>query len=651
MTGVRVPDARLWQSVAATLRDVVAPGLRPGHELDTVVQLQGLAAYAASRPSTRARSGPPASRTRWACRGWTCRPRWSARPRCWSRPWRAPGTRTVARRVREELLRQLDEDVVTAAPLLDTFSGHPATDVEPLERRVPEQELRALTTWFGEALGGPVEVTRATVLSGGHSRRMLVLDVTGPQGPASYVVRIEQGGTFGTDGTLEAEAMRALGRAGVAVAPVRWIERDPEPLGHPFFVMDLVPGGSAVDDAVLETFLQALHAVHAVDPQELADSLGPPPSPEQAVQAQVERWLGVYRESVPVPVPLLDEAAAWLRRHLRPTGPVAVVHGDPGPGNFLHQDGTITALTDWEFVHHGDAAEDWAYFATIRSRKLKSAEQWYAAIERAVGVRNDRATWHAWEAFNQFKGACANLTALRLFADGTSTTPNLLAIGTAVHARFLRRLAELVGGTGPVRAPGRAGPAPERVDPRVVQTRRAVYAATLAVIAESGVQAATVERIADRAGVSRSTVYRRWPSLAQLYCEAFGTLAVGRRTSPAATPRPSCCATCRTTPTGSTTTPTARCSSRCSTPPGATRSSPRCAASCSTSARRGPRPSSTPASRPAGCARTSTAGRSWTRSSRPSSTAALVEQQRLSRQDVRRLRDDVLARFGAPDAG
>jgi AcrR family transcriptional regulator len=65
----------------------------------------------------------------------------------------------------------------------------------------------------------------------------------------------------------------------------------------------------------------------------------------------------------------------------------------------------------------------------------------------------------------------------------------------------------------------------ERVDPRVVQTRRAVYAATLEVIAESGVQAATVERIADRAGVSRSTVYRRWPSLAQLYYAAFDTLA------------------------------------------------------------------------------------------------------------------------------
>lgn len=444
MTGARIPDELLWRSVAATLRDVVAPGLRAGHELDTVVQLQGLAAYAASRPADQ---GDERVRRLAAALGAQVADLPDALERASAvlvAAVEGSGDGEVAQRVRAELLHQLDEDIASAAPLLETFSGHPATDVEPAERRVPEDELRALTAWFGEALGGPAEVTRATVLSGGHSRRMLVLDVAGPRGVEQFVVRIEQGGTFGTDGTLEAQAMQALGRAGVAVAPVRWIERDPAPLGHPFFVMDLVPGGSAADDAVLETFLGALHAVHAIDPHELQDSLGVPPSPEAAVQAQVDRWLGVYRSSVPVAVPLLDEAAAWLRRSLRPTAPVAVVHGDPGPGNFLHQDGVITALTDWEFVHHGDAAEDWAYFATIRSRKLKSADEWYAVIERTVGVRNDPQTWRAWEAFNQFKGACANLTALRIFVDGTSTTPNLLAIGTAVHARFLRRLAELV---------------------------------------------------------------------------------------------------------------------------------------------------------------------------------------------------------------
>jgi aminoglycoside phosphotransferase (APT) family kinase protein len=208
--------------------------------------------------------------------------------------------------------------------------------------------------------------------------------------------------------------------------------------------MDLVPGRNAVDDEVLDAFVAALHAIHESDAAIVSAALGPVPEPQAAVSAQIDRWEEVYRSSVPEPVPLLDEAAAWLRAHLRPTGRTVVVHGDPGPGNFLSQDGRIVALTDWEFVHHGDAAEDWAYLAIIRGRKLGPPEAWFDRIERVTGIRLEPADWHAWEAFNQFKGACANLTALRLFRDGVASTPNLLAIGTAVHARFLRRLADLV---------------------------------------------------------------------------------------------------------------------------------------------------------------------------------------------------------------
>jgi len=211
--------------------------------------------------------------------------------------------------------------------------------------------------------------------------------------------------------------------------------------------MDLVAGSSAVDDAVLDDFVVALHGIHRHDTTVVADSLGPVPAPDAGVAAQIDRWEAVYRTSVPEPVPLLDEAAAWLRAYLHPTGPTAVVHGDPGPGNFLSRDGRVVALTDWEFVHHGDVAEDWAYLAIIRGRKIGPPEAWFERIQRLTGVELSPAEWHAWEAFNQFKGACANLTALRLFRDGVASTPNLLAIGTSVHYRFLRRLADLVGKT------------------------------------------------------------------------------------------------------------------------------------------------------------------------------------------------------------
>jgi aminoglycoside phosphotransferase (APT) family kinase protein len=37
------------------------------------------------------------------------------------------------------------------------------------------------------------------------------------------------------------------------------------------------------------------------------------------------------------------------------------VHGDVLPHNLLADDGRVTALLDWEFVHVGDPAEDLAY--------------------------------------------------------------------------------------------------------------------------------------------------------------------------------------------------------------------------------------------------------------------------------------------------
>ncbi len=63
-----------------------------------------------------------------------------------------------------------------------------------------------------------------------------------------------------------------------------------------------------------------------------------------------------------------------------------------------------------------------------------------------------------------------------------------------------------------------------REDPRIEQTRQLVFAATLALMAEHGSSAITVERIAERSGVARSTIYRRWPDLPRLYFEAFSQL-------------------------------------------------------------------------------------------------------------------------------
>ena len=63
--------------------------------------------------------------------------------------------------------------------------------------------------------------------------------------------------------------------------------------------------------------------------------------------------------------------------------------------------------------------------------------------------------------------------------------------------------------------------AARRVDARVAETRRLVKRAALDLIAEIGFEGTTVELIAERSGVSRTTIYRHWPDPAVLLLEAF----------------------------------------------------------------------------------------------------------------------------------
>ena len=108
----------------------------------------------------------------------------------------------------------------------------------------------------------------------------------------------------------------------------------------------------------------------------------------------------------------------------------------------------MAAIIDWEFAHAGDAAEDWAYLALIRGRRLGSPQSWKARLAATAGVEYGEPAWRAWEAFNQVKGACVNLTALDVFRRAARPTPDLLAIGVAVHLRFLRRAVELTAPDG-----------------------------------------------------------------------------------------------------------------------------------------------------------------------------------------------------------
>jgi aminoglycoside phosphotransferase (APT) family kinase protein len=250
----------------------------------------------------------------------------------------------------------------------------------------------ALEVWLRERLGHEVAVSELRRITTGHSRGNWFLEL---DDGSRFVVRVEQGGVFGTSSAEEFEFMQAVGRLGFPVARVRWLDAAGDVTGQPLFVMDFIEGGVATEreDRTL--------------------------SPDLAVDF----------------LRRLDRAPALER--------VALVHGDPGPGNFVHDGHRVLAFTDWEFSHLGDPTEDWAFLVSMRGARTMAFDDWMQLIRQETGVELDADVLRYWRAFNFFKGACANRSCLRAFA-GANPAPNMALIGTVLQQSFMRQLADLV---------------------------------------------------------------------------------------------------------------------------------------------------------------------------------------------------------------
>lgn len=302
----------------------------------------------------------------------------------------------------------------------------------------------ALTSWIAEQLDDGSDLVDIHRIATGHSRAMWYVEFGGGQ---RFVARVEQGGVFGTSGAEEFAMMDAARALGCPVARVRWNEPTAAVIGQPFFVMDFVDSVSvgredrSMSAAIADEFVATLHRLHGGDWR--AAGLDPDSGVNANVQ-QIERWYRTYRKASSRCVPLLEEAKAWLIQRAPECAKPGIVHGDPGPGNFLHDGSRIVALTDWEFAHIGDPIEDWAYLISMRGSRTMAVDEWRHLIGRHTGVTIDDDLLRYWTAFNLFKGACANLTCLDVFT-GANRAPNMAIIGTALQQSFLRRLVDLVG--------------------------------------------------------------------------------------------------------------------------------------------------------------------------------------------------------------
>ncbi|HVX16533.1 MAG TPA: phosphotransferase family protein [Acidimicrobiales bacterium] len=121
-------------------------------------------------------------------------------------------------------------------------------------------------------------------------------------------------------------------------------------------------------DVALRTaqhFMEQLAALHRTDVRRLSLPGFPAPTTIPAmVRWELDEWERIIDARGGDPDPQLEFAMRWLRANIPDVdGPVVLVQGDTGPGNFMYRDGRVVAVVDWELAHLGDPMDDIAWLA------------------------------------------------------------------------------------------------------------------------------------------------------------------------------------------------------------------------------------------------------------------------------------------------
>ena len=241
------------------------------------------------------------------------------------------------------------------------------------------------------------------------------------------------------------------------------LERDPGPLDRPFYVMERVDGHVPVqwrpddpdafpDEGTRErlglNFVDVLAEIHDLPwrDTELPEVLEQPVDADGAAHAQLDLWEGRYERDVLVEVPLLRQALAWARGHVRTSGRLTLVHGDYRIGNFMVRDGRIVAVFDWELAHLSDPVEDIAYSGlrlfrgqSPRFSHLLEPDVYLERYRERTGMDVDADVLRFWTVVGLIKAAVPHVTAARAFEDGRTGDLRLAAMGHQV-GHVLRHL-------------------------------------------------------------------------------------------------------------------------------------------------------------------------------------------------------------------
>lgn len=263
-------------------------------------------------------------------------------------------------------------------------------------------------------------------------------------------------------------ALKALEGSAVPAPRSYWWSDDGSILGAPFFISERVAGSAPVpwvsqnssgfEDgyrlSLGAQFVSALAGLHTCEWRGKPGFDGDGTTVDNAALRQVEEWERNQARWALKPYPMLSWAFGWLRRNLPVAPRVSLVHGDYRLGNFLEQDGRITAILDWELVHLGDPHEDlgWAFLPQYSGGsglicRLLPKQDFISQYEREAGFKVDPAALQFYIVFSLVKLAITHIAAVRCYEDGRFNDMRMPAMGTQI-APVLRQISKMLPAEG-----------------------------------------------------------------------------------------------------------------------------------------------------------------------------------------------------------
>lgn len=309
-----------------------------------------------------------------------------------------------------------------------------------------------LEAWLAAELGAArVAVEEVSRLSGGAISENLALRlaVDGGRLDGRHAVVLRAAPPMEVSASLskaqEFAVLCAAFAAGVTAPEPIAVCGDAGMLGRAFYVMRRA-GGVAAGFRVVKTeqpqrelareLGRQLGRLHAVRPEAPGLEVLPLPERGPALDAarQYRDWSGDVAERDPV----LAYGLRWLEVNAPPPGELVLCHRDCRTGNYLVEDGRLTAILDWEFAGWSDPMEDLGWFCA-RSWRFGRFEReaggiagradLYAGYEETAGRRVDAARVAYWEASAYLRWAAIAIQQGRRHTSGREPSLELALTG------------------------------------------------------------------------------------------------------------------------------------------------------------------------------------------------------------------------------